>query len=170
MRLALRRFARAELAFSRVRTRSVKRVISWAIRSVPLASCFTAEKIVVGELPWCLAILFCTNTDCETASAGLCGVWETHGSASERGGPVGVGVCSLISSFEMTACGLKGTRPAPRKPAWMFAIVIVLKWSGIPHSVYQEARWCLPWRIKYGGTTKPSLLMHSIAVAHSRLP
>src|SRR4051812_37482276 len=69
--------------------------------------------------------------DCETASVGFRGVWETQGSASVEGGPVGVGVRSLISNVDSTACGSKGTRPVPQKPALMFFSVIVAKWADL---------------------------------------
>jgi hypothetical protein len=44
--------------------------------------------------------------------------------ASAEEGPVGVGVRNLTSSFDNTALGLKGTRPAPRNPAFAFSGVI----------------------------------------------
>jgi len=61
--------------------------------------------MLVGELPWWFEIRFCTCSDCEIASLGLRGVWETHGLASREEGPVGVGVRSLESTFDKTASG-----------------------------------------------------------------
>ena len=49
--------------------------------------------------------------DCERASIGLYGVWETYGSVSRRGGPVGVGVRNLMSSFDKIAWGSYGIKP-----------------------------------------------------------
>ena len=131
VRLAVRRFERAWLAFSSVRTLSCRRVTSWAISSAPFASCLTAEKIGVGELPWCCAIRPWTCSDCKIASADVCGVWETHGSASGRRGPVGVGVRNLTSSFDKTAWGSYGTKPDPRKPALMLSGVMALRWADL---------------------------------------
>ena len=53
------------------------------------------------------------NLVCEEASYEFCGVLETQESVAAKGGPVGVGVRSLISSFEMTLSGSKGTSPVP---------------------------------------------------------
>ena len=50
------------------------------------------------------------------ASLVFCGVLEAQKSDSAKGGPVGVGVRSLISSCKMTFSGSNGTSPAPRKP------------------------------------------------------
>jgi hypothetical protein len=41
-----------------------------------------------------------------------------------EGGLVGVGVRNFISSFEITAWGLKGTKLVPRNLAWAFWTVI----------------------------------------------
>ena len=57
-----------------------------------------------------------TNSDCETASVGLCGVWETHGSASERGGLGGVWSRILISSLDIIDSGLKKKQTKSLKP------------------------------------------------------
>jgi hypothetical protein len=67
---------------------------------------------------------FLTRVVCERVLAGLWGVWETQGLALEGGGLVGVRVRNFISSFEITAWGLKGTKPVPRNPAWAFWTVI----------------------------------------------
>ena len=50
--LALRRLLRALLATRRVRTLADRRVISWAIRSIPFANVAIVSKSGVGELPW----------------------------------------------------------------------------------------------------------------------
>jgi hypothetical protein len=41
-----------------------------------------------------------------------------------EGGLIGVGIRNFISSFEITAWGLKGTKLAPRNPAWVFWTII----------------------------------------------
>src|SRR3954463_5679280 len=51
-----------------------------------------------------------------------------------------------------------------------FGEVLTTQGSGILVPSYHDVRWFWPWTIRNGGTTKPSLLTHSIAVAHSRLP
>jgi hypothetical protein len=48
--------------------------------------------------------------------------WKGSGRPTQRlvlavEGLGGVGVRNFTSSFESTACGLKGTKPAPRNPA-----------------------------------------------------
>ena len=42
------------------------------------------------------------------ASLAFCGALKTQGSDDGEGGPVGVGVRSLMSSCEMTFCGSEG--------------------------------------------------------------
>jgi len=55
------------------------------------------------------------------ASLAVCGVLETQESNWAKGGIVGVGVRSLISSCDITFSGSNGTRPAPRKPPRPFS-------------------------------------------------
>jgi hypothetical protein len=47
------------------------------------------------------------------------------------GGPVGIGICNLISSLDITNSGLKGIRPIPLKPPLLFFSVIAVKWVAL---------------------------------------
>jgi len=67
------------------------------------------------------------NADCEVASRGLCGVWETQGSTVRRFEAGGVGVRMRISSLDITLSGSYGIRLAPVKPPWIFFSVIEAK-------------------------------------------
>ena len=67
------------------------------------------------------------NVDCEVAFRGLCGVWETQGSAVPGLEAGGVGVRMRIFSLDITLSGSYGTRPAPVKPPWIFFSVIEAK-------------------------------------------
>src|SRR6266699_1365220 len=58
---------------------------------------------------------------------GFYDVLEIQESILAEGGPVDIGVYSLISSLEITASRLKGTRLVPRKPARIFSSSKVAK-------------------------------------------
>ena len=118
--LALRCLLSALFAARSVRTSANKRVISWANISIPLANAAIVSKIGVRELPWWRVIRLFTKVDYKSVLIALWGVWETQGFVLVEGGVLGFGVLNLILSFEITACGLKGTKPAPRNPAWLF--------------------------------------------------
>lgn len=122
--LAFWRLKSASFAARRVRTSAARRVFSWASRSVPFANAVTVAKSGVCGLPWWQAIRFRTRVVYERASVGLEGVWEIQGLLLAEEGLEGIGVCNFISSFEITTCGSKGTKPAPQNPAWAFWAVI----------------------------------------------
>jgi len=67
------------------------------------------------------------SVDCEVASRGLCGVWETQGSAVPGLEVGGVGVRMRISSLDITLSGSYGIRLAPVNPPWIFFSVIEVK-------------------------------------------
>ncbi len=54
-------------------------------------------------------------------------ILKTQESTSIEGGPIGINICSLISSLEIIVSGLKGTKPIPRKPARIFSSLKVAK-------------------------------------------
>ena len=61
------------------------------------------------------------------ASYGFYSVLKTQKSTSVERSSVDVGIYSLISSLEITASRLKGTRLVPRKPARIFSSSKVAK-------------------------------------------
>jgi hypothetical protein len=73
--------------------------------------------MLIGELLWCLEILFFKKVDCEWASVGFIGVFDTQGAASIPENLGGIEVHNLTSSFEMMDSVSKETIHAPRKPA-----------------------------------------------------
>src|SRR6266566_3932940 len=54
-------------------------------------------------------------------------VLKTQESTSVKRGLIGIDIYNLISSLEITASRLKGTRPVPRKPARIFSSSKVAK-------------------------------------------
>ncbi len=113
--LVLRRFIKVSFALRRVRIFSYIKVILQVRSSVLFANCLTVIKILIDELLWCLVIYLCIYSDCERVFVGLYGVQKTYRLVFRRGGPIGVGVCNLMSSFDKTAWRLYGIRLAPRK-------------------------------------------------------
>jgi len=67
------------------------------------------------------------SSDCEVASRGLWGVWESQGSAVPGLEVGGVGVQIYISSLDITLSGSCGTRPAPANPPWILFFVMEAK-------------------------------------------
>ena len=122
--LALRRLLSASFALRRVRTSANNKVILWANSFVPLVNVATVWKIGVGEFPWWRVIRFLINVVCKRVLVGLWGVYKIQRLISAKGVIVGIGIRNLILSFERIVCELKGTKLAPRNPAWLFWAVI----------------------------------------------